>query len=301
MDETLAGHPAEAYLDDIVLADNDWKTHLRNLESLLQLARKKKISLKWKKCHFATARLNYLGHRVRSGEILPQQVKVQSILDFPKPKTKKNLLSFLGLVGYYRAHIPHFSTISASLSDLTRRSCPDLVQWTPELDKTFEEVKNSITISPILATPDITLPYHLFTDASGVGLGAVLKQEQDGKLVTIAFYSYKLQEAEKHYSVIELEAYAIVKACEHFAAYLRGTTFTIHTDHRALKFLQSMKNLSTRLMRWAMTLQPFQYQIEHVAGKENVEADALSRTWEDTIPTSGPFKRGGGCLVQLHG
>ena len=244
-----------------------------------------------KKCHFATARLNYLGHRVGSGEILPQQVKVQSILDFPKPKTKKNLQSFLGLVGY-RAHIPHFSTISASLSDLTKRSCPDLVQWTPELDKTFEEVKNSITISPILATPDITLPYHLFTDASGVGLGAVLKQEQDGKLVTIAFYSYKLQEAEKHYSVIELEAYAIVKACEHFAAYLRGTTFT--------KFLQSMKNSSTRLMRWAMTLQPFQYQIEHVAGKENVEADALSRTWEDTIPTSGPFKRGG-CWVQLHG
>ena len=136
MDETLTGHPAEAYLDDMVLADNDWKTHLKNLESLLQLARKKKISLKWKKCHFATARLDYLGHRVGSGEILPQQAKVQSILDFPKPK---NLQSFLELVGYYRAHIPHFSTISASLSDLTKRRCPDLVQWTPELDKTFEE------------------------------------------------------------------------------------------------------------------------------------------------------------------
>ena len=145
-----------------------------------------------------------------------------------------------------------------------------------------------------MSTPDTSLPYHLFADASRVGLGAVLKQEIDGEMKTIGFFSYKLKEAEKNYSVIELETYVIVKACLHFAAYLRGTTFIVHIDHRALKFLQSMKNSSVRLMRWAMTLQPYNYHVEHLAGYLNVEADALSRTWDDSLPTSGPFKRGGG-------
>lgn len=292
MDQTLECQPAKAYLDDIVLADSDWDSHLANLESVLKLARNKHISLKWKKCHFATAKLDFLGHQVGSGQILPQEAKVKAILEFPKPKTKKNLQSFLGLVGYYRAHIPNFSSISACLSDLTKKSCPDKIEWTSELTKAFELTRQSITIAPILVPPDISLPYHLFTDASGVGLGAVLKQEHQGTMATIAFFSYKLQEAEKHYSVIELEACAVVKACEHFAAYLQGTSFVIHTDHRALKFLNSMKNSSTRLMRWAMALQPYHHQVEHIPGKLNVEADALSRTWDDSLPTSRPFKRG---------
>ena len=147
--------------------------------------------------------------------------------------------------------------------------------------------------SPVLTTPDTSQSYHLFTDACGTGLGAVLKQKQDGELKTIGFYSYKLKDNEKNYSVIELETYAIVRACLHFAAYLRGASMTIHTDHRALKFLAQMKNSSPRLMRWAMTMQPYSYSVEHIPGKDNIEADALSRTWDDGIPTSGPFR--GGC------
>ncbi len=108
---------------------------------------------------------------------------------------------------------------------------------------------------------------------------------------TIGFYSYKLKQNERNYSVIELETYAIIKACLHFAAYLRGSFVTIHTDHRSLKFLTRMKNSSPRLMRWAMVLQPYQYEVEHLP---DIEADALSRTWDDGIPTSGPF-RGRGC------
>ena len=293
MDQTLTNHPADAYIDDIVLADQDWNTHLANLESVLKLAREKNMSLKWKKCHFADAKLNFLGHEVGSGQILPQSIKVEAILDFPRPETKKNLLSFLGLVGYYRAHIPNFSSLSARLSDLTKRNQPDIIQWTEQLEKDFQDVKQSITVSPILSPPDVSQPYHLYTDASGVGLGAVLKQTQQDQMVTIGFYSYKLKPEEKHYSVIELEAYAVVSACKHFSAYLSGADFTIHTDHRALKFLHCMKNSCSRLMRWAMVLQPFHYQVEHMAGRLNGEADSLSRTWDNTLPTSGPFKRGG--------
>ena len=155
-------------------------------------------------------------------------------------------------------------------------------------------ISRSILEAPILVPPDPEMEYHLFTDASGVGLGSVLKQEHNGHLKTIAFQSYKLKEAERHYSVIELETYAIIKALQHFAVSLRGANVVIHTDHRALQFLQRMKNSSPRLMRWAVILQPYDYSVQHLPGQHNVEADALSRTWDDGIPTSGPF-RGGGC------
>ena len=152
--------------------------------------------------------------------------------------TKKQMQSFLGLVGYYRAHIPNFSTRSAPLSDLVQKKQPDKIAWTKELTETFEDVRRSSMDSPVLTTPDTSQSYHLFTDACGTGLGAVLKQKQDGELKTIGFYSYKLKDNKKNYSVIELETYAIVRACLHFAAYLRGASMTIHTDHRALKFLE---------------------------------------------------------------
>ena len=185
-------------------------------------------------------------------------MKVKAILGFPQP---------------YRAHISAFSTRAAPLTDLMQKKQPDRIKWTPELDKIFRDVQQSITESPVLATPDLEQLYHLYTDASGVGLGAVLKQEQGGEMKTLGFYSYKLKDAERHCSVIKLENYAIVKACLHFAAYLQGAQVTIHMDHRALQFLNRMKNSSPRLMRWALALQPYDYTVEHLPGHLNVEAD----------------------------
>lgn len=124
MDDTLKDHPGEPYVDDIAVADETWERHLKNLEEVFQIWRNKKISLKRRKCKFGNAKLDYLGHRVGSGEILPQETKVKAILEFPKPKTKKQMQSFLGLVGYYRAHIPDFSSRSAPLSDLVQRKQP---------------------------------------------------------------------------------------------------------------------------------------------------------------------------------
>jgi len=295
MDKALQNHPATPYLDDIAIPNDSWDQHFKDLREVFQVCRKNCLSLKLKKCKFGNGTLNYLGHTVGSGKILPQDIKLEAILHFPQPRTKKQLQSFLGLVGYYREHIPNYSTRAASLSDLLKKTQPDKIKWTDALTTQFLDVRSSILDSPLLIPPNPDKTFHLFTDASGVGLGAVLKQEDiNNKLQPIGFYSYKLKTAEAHYSVIELEAYAIVKALLHFAAYLRGSKLVIHTDHRALKFLTTMKNTSQRLMRWAAYLQMYDYTIEHLPGIQNLEADALSRTWEDTIPTSGPF-RGGGC------
>jgi len=294
MDQTLVDHLATPYLDDIAIANQDWTEHLQHLKDVLQICRNKKISLKLSKCKFGNGTLEYLGHEVGSGQILPQKAKVEAITQFPKPRTKKQLQSFLGLTGYYREHIPAFSSRSAGLSNLVQKKAPDVIQWTPELEEQFLDVRSSILDSPVLTPPDPCKEYHLFTDASGVGLGSVLKQDHGGQLKTIAFQSYKLKENERNYSVIELEAYTVIKALQHFAVYLRGAKTVIHTDHRALKFLQKMKNSSPRLMRWAVILQPYDYTVVHLQGHLNVEADALSRTWDDLTPTSGPF-RGGEC------
>ena len=113
MDEALMDDPAQPYLDDIAVVDQEWKEHLAHLEKVFKICRL--ISLKRSKCSFGNAKLDYLGHQVGSGEILPQDAKIAAILGFPKPKTKKQMQSFLGLVGYYGAHIPNFSTRSAPL------------------------------------------------------------------------------------------------------------------------------------------------------------------------------------------
>jgi len=106
---------------------------------------------------------------VGSGEILPQEAKVEAILHFPRPRTKRNMQSFLGLVGYYRAHIPDFSTRAAPLTDLVQKKKPDVIDWTPDLCEAFQDVRSSILDAPVLTTPDVSLPYHLFTDACGTG------------------------------------------------------------------------------------------------------------------------------------
>ena len=140
MDQALEEDPAEPYIDDIAVADQTWEEHLTHLRKIFQICRQRRISLKKCKCRFGNGKLNYLGHQVGSGQILPQEAKVKAILDFPRPKTKKQMQSFLGLVGYYRSHIPDFSRRSAALSDQVQRKMPDKIAWTPPLTKTFNDV-----------------------------------------------------------------------------------------------------------------------------------------------------------------
>ena len=115
------------------------------------------------------------------------------------------------------------------------------------------------------------------TDASGTGLGAVLLQEKDGKKFPIAYASRKLSSAEKRYAITELECLAIVWAINKFQKYLYGREFVLETDHQALSFMNQAKLTNSRVMRWALTLQPFKFHVQVLPGKENIGADFLSR------------------------
>ena len=157
--------------------------------------------------------------------------------------------------------------------------------------------------APVLAAPNPDLPYILSTDASGVGIGAVLKQLQGDEIKPLAYYSRKLAPRETKYGITELEALAIHQAVRHFAIYLMGNKTKVFTDHKALSFLKTMKNSSPRVARWWVELQQYDLDIQYKKGSENIVADTLSRnpvTLDFTPQQVQSSKGGGGVGQQLQ-
>ena len=168
---------------------------------------------------------------------------------------------FLGLTGYYRKFIPDYA---APLTDLTRKSKPNRVAWTTECDRAFQELKLILCSSPVLASSDFTRPFTLQTDASDRGVGAVLSQyDDDGLEHPVAYFSRKLLTREEHYSTIEKECLAIKLGVQAFRVYLLGRPFVIQTDHRALEWLDRLKDNNHRLTHWSLVLQPYQFAVTY--------------------------------------
>jgi len=149
------------------------------------------------------------------------------------------LKSFLGLAGYYRTFIPQFSKMAKSLNDLLKKG--KAWQWEQEQIESFHLLQTALTQEPVLQYPDFTKPFILTTDASGFAIGAILSQGKIGQ-----------NKPEQNYYTIEKELFAIVWACMHFRPYLLGRNFTIVTDHKPLTWMFSVKDPSSRLLRWRL-------------------------------------------------
>ena len=154
---------------------------------------------------------------------------------------------------------------------------PNIVSWKEPQEKAYLALKKTITSRPILHLPDVSRPFALRTDASNLGLGAVLLQEIDGTMFPIAYASRKLLDREKKYSTTEKECLAIIWGIKKFSLYLYGRQFTLQTDHRPLQYLDAAKFENPRVMRWALCLQSYNFHVDHIKGSENVGADYLSR------------------------
>ena len=151
------------------------------------------------------------------------------------------------------------------------------MKWNEKCDQSFKKLKELITTAPVMAAPNFKLPFIIQTDASAVGLGAVLLQETDGKLSTIMYASRALSKQEKRYSAVERECLAIVWAIEKMRPYVECTKFKVLSDQRSLQWLKNAKDPSGRLTRWSMRLQQFDFSVVYYPGKGNLVADALSR------------------------
>jgi hypothetical protein len=162
---------------------------------------------------------NYLGHVVTSEGVKPDSDKIKAVVEFPTPRTKKDIKSFLGLAGYYRKFIADFSAIARPLTNLLNKE--KQWQWTEE-QASFELLKLKLTSAPLLQYPDFGKPFILTTDAGGYAIGAILSQGKLGQDKPIAYASRTLYQAELNYATVEKELLAIVWDCKHFRPYLLG-------------------------------------------------------------------------------
>lgn len=276
------------YLDDLLVFSSTFQDHLVRLETVLSRLRDTGLKIKVEKCHFLQPEVKFLGHQVSCQGISTDPDKIQAVKAWPVPNSVKELRSFLGFCSYYRRFIKGFSQIAGPLHDVvnacgtTRTQAESLFQqhWGPPGLKAFELLKEMLTGAPTLGYADFTLPFLLETDASNLGLGAVLYQVQEGKRKVIAYASRRLRGAERNdqnYSSMKLELLALKWAVvEKFRSYLLGSKFTVLTDNNPLCYLATAK-LGAVQQRWVSQLAVFDFEVKYRPGRCNSAADALSR------------------------
>ncbi|XP_015839413.2 retrovirus-related Pol polyprotein from transposon 297 [Tribolium castaneum] len=279
MDNVLRGivnNCCIVYLDDIIVFSTSLQEHIQKLTAVFDRLRKFNFKIQLDKSEFLKKEVNYLGHVITPEGIKPNPDKIKAILDYSIPTTPKQLKGFLGLIGYYRKFIKNFAKIT---KPLTIRLKKDHKIDPNETDykNCFEFCKNLLTNDPILQYPDFDKQFILTTDASNYAIGAVLSQGTIGSDLPVAFASRTLNEHEINYSTIEKELLAIVWATKYFRPYLYGRKFKIVTDHQPLKWLFSLKEPNSKLVRWRLRLEEFDYEIHYKKGTLNSNADALSR------------------------
>jgi hypothetical protein len=258
------------FFDDILIYSSDIATHLQHLHTVLSLLRQHQLSAKLSKCVFGVLQVEYLGHIITGEGVSTDPNKIKAIADWQTPQTVTQLRSFLGLSGYYRRFIKHYGLICRPLHDLLKKG---KFHWTSVHDKAFHLLQQALTSAPVLALLNFQEPFVLETDASGIGIGAVIMQQ--GK--AIAYYSSALCPRNAAMSVYEKEVLAIIEALKRWRHYFLGSKLIIKTDHQSLKFLTDQRlteGVQHKLMR---KLLEFDYTIQYKKGKENLVADALSR------------------------
>lgn len=186
------------------------------------------------------------------------------------------MMRFLDMIGYYRGFCKNFSTVVAPLIRLL--SSKVKFDWSPQCQLSFVNGKSLISTAPVLAVPQFGDPFQLQVDASNLGAGSVLLQVGPDSVVhPVGFFSRKFNSYQLNYSIVEKEVLALIWALQHFPYVGGGKTLVVYTDHNPLTFLHSLQNPNQRLMRWCLFLQPFNLDIWHIKGSENVVADAFSR------------------------
>ena len=259
----------KVYLDDVLLTtDSSLQDHLDKLNVVLQRLEEYGFRANLRKSFFAQTELDYLGFWITRNGIQPQPKKVEAIRRLLPPVTKRQLRRFLGMINYYRDMWRRRSHVLAPLTALTSKTAK--WQWGLKEKNAFEEIKRIISAETILAFPDFQKPFHVHTDASDYQLGAVIMQENK----PLAFYSRKLNDAQKKYPTGEQELLSIVETLKEFKNILLGQELIIHTDHKNLLY---EKSSSDRVVRWRLLIEEYAPVFRHIAGEKNVVADALSR------------------------
>lgn len=274
MAQVLSGLPGcEVFIDDIIVYSGDEVDFLHRLRRVFDRLRQARLTLKGSKCKLGLPQVEYLGHIVDGNGISLSQARKQAIMDIREPTSTATARSFMGIANYFRSFIPNFAGRVKPLTALCSEKTP--FEWTPGSQEAFNLIKDAIAQAPLLHHLDYSKEIYLRTDASQVGLGAMLYQKLEGRDCPVSFVSKAFTPTEKRWSTIEQEAFAAYYAVISFTHFLLGHHFYLETDHRNLVYLYRAS--APKLIRWRLRLQEFDYTVVHIPGTDNVVADALSR------------------------
>jgi hypothetical protein len=278
MDLVLAGllwDVCLAYLDDVIVFSRDFDQHLERLAAVLDRLVKANLKLKPSKCQLFQQEVRFLGHVISANGIATDPDKVKVVEEWPRPRNLHEVRSFLGLASYYRRFVAQFAEVARPLHLLTNKGQPFI--WGDAQEEAFQSLKQRLTSAPILASPVDEAGYVLDTDASLVGLGAVLHQWQKGHLKVIGYASRVLSKAERNYSTTRRELLAVIFGFKQFRQFLLGRKFVLRVDHAALTQLRSTPDVVGQAARWLDFIGEYDFDIQHRSGAAHGNCDALSR------------------------
>ena len=304
MEETLEGlrdTVCVPYLDDILVYSGSFNDHVEHLRMVLKRPKGKGSKLKPRKCNLFKNEVRYLGRIVseQGYQIDPAETSVIENMKQLNPKTVGELRRILGFAGYYRSFIVDFARIAKPLYDLIRNpgtkapmqkgnvkgtgQAPSNqeIKWTEEHQAVLEKLLNKLVSPPILGFPDFDQPFLLHIDASQDGLGSVLYQKQNGKLVVIAYGSRGLTQPEKNYHLHsgKLEYLCLYWAVtQRFKDYLfYAPSFTVISDYNPLQYVMTTARLNSTGFRWMLELSNYNFAVKYRPGKVHTDVDVLSR------------------------
>ena len=276
---------------DIIIFSSTVEEHLERLEAAFSRLAQHNLKLKASKCEFLRSRVTYLGYVVSEDGIEIDPEKTDAIKTRCVPTTVKEVRAFLGFAGYYRKFLKDYAKIARPLNDLLIGHCTNSKGkkpkselkkspfiWTEKQHQAFDTVKEKLISPLILAYADYQLPFKLHTDASTTGLGTVLYQQQNGAERVVAYASRSLKPSKRHYPAHKLEFLALKWAVtEKFHDSLYGTKFEVVTDSNPLTYVFTTAKLDATGQRWLAELLNYNGSISYRSGKNNADADGLSR------------------------
>ncbi|XP_011859227.1 PREDICTED: uncharacterized protein LOC105556736 [Vollenhovia emeryi] len=278
------------YLDDILVATENMEKHIEILSEVFRLAGKHRLRFRFDKCYFVQTEIKYLGYLVNKHGIRPSDENIESVLDYPIPRTAKDVHRFVSLASYFRRFVPGFSVLAKPLYDLIKKRTT--FKFETAENQAFEVLKQCLASKPVLAIYSPIAETELHCDASASGFGGILLQRQaDRTWRPISFWSQRTTPAESRYHSFELECLAVVYAIKRFHIYLAGLKFKIITDCDSFRLTLEKKDINPRISRWALFLQNYDYEIVHRPGKRMSHVDALSRCHSILVLEGSTFER----------
>jgi len=278
----------DVYLDDILIYSDTLSEHVKHVKMILDILLREKLYLSKGKLHFLERELHLLGHVIDENGIRMDHDKVDTVLNWKTPTNRDLLRGFLGSVGYLADDVPGVRIPMGILSSITGDTVP--FRWTYTEQRAFEDVKSLVQSARDhhrvpLSYVEGASPIWMITDGCSTGISGMIAQGPEWKTAPIAaFYSAKLNSAQRNYATHEIELLAGIETMLRHRDLLQGTKFKWVTDHKGLIYFLNQKNLSGRQARWLEKISSFDFEVVYVPGSENVVADALSRIYSNDAP-----------------